>query len=62
MFASRKALNTNIHLTNLRIEELNKRYWALWHRHELLLKHLGLTETVSPEKRQLTQSAIRGGN
>lgn len=35
------------------IKTLHDRYWSLWHKHERLLKHLGLTEQDVPAKKEL---------
>ena len=53
MFSTRKKLDALRDSTNYEIKELKEKYWKLWHKHELLLKHLGLTEHKIPESIEL---------
>lgn len=53
MFVTKKTLSRHIAFTDVEIKNLNERYWSLWHKHELLLKHLGLTECKIPETTEL---------
>ena len=58
MFSTRKKLDALRNSTNYEIKELHDKYWKLLHKHELLLKHLGLTEHKIPES---TELRIKGG-
>lgn len=53
MFASKKDLKAHIQRTEYALTSLQDRYWSLWHKHELLLKHFGLTEHTTPETKEL---------
>ena len=53
MFATKKALERHIASTEYALTNLEDRYWSLWIRHELLLKHFGLSEHTTPETREL---------
>ena len=44
MFVTQRQLERALDNAAERHERLNKLYWDLWHRHERLLKHLGLHE------------------
>ena len=58
MFITQKDLNTHTNAIFYEIKELQDKYWKLWHKHEVLLKHLGLTEHKIPES---TELRIKGG-
>lgn len=53
MFASKRDLDRHTHWVEGKIKTLQEKYWVLWHKHETLLKHLGLTEHTVPEKTEL---------
>ena len=53
MFNTRKKLDAHISSMNYEINALKDRYWKLWHKHETLLKHLGLTEHDIPASTEL---------
>ena len=49
MFVTRKTLDREIALKNGQIEQLKDWYWQLSHKHDVLVKHLGLKEVKIPE-------------
>ena len=53
MFATKKELERHIESTQSELRNLQDKYWSLWHKHELLLKHFGLKEHTTPEKKEL---------
>lgn len=53
MFVTDKKLAVVIAEQNREIAMLTQRYWQLYHKHDLLLEHLGLTETLIPAKTEL---------
>ncbi len=53
MFASKKDLKNHIEWVECELKVLGERYWSLYHKHELLLKHFGLTEHTTPETKEL---------
>ena len=53
MFVTRKTLDRKIDLKNDQIEQLKDWYWKLSHKHDVLLKHLGLHEVEIPGKTEL---------
>lgn len=53
MFATKKDLNNHFESTRFELSQLQERYWSLWHKHELLLEHFGLSEYTTPETKEL---------
>lgn len=53
MLATKKDLENHIKATEWEIRQLRDRCWDLWHKHERLLKHFGLTEHTTPETTEL---------
>lgn len=53
MFARKRDLDSHTQWVEYEIKTLQDKYWALWHKHETLLKHLGLTEHEVPAKTEL---------
>lgn len=53
MFVTQRQLGRALEHAAERHDRLNNLYWDLWHRHERLLKHLGLYEEKVPEKTEL---------
>ena len=49
MFVTQRRLEREIDYAEKRHERLNNLYWDLWHKHERLLRHLGLKEERVPE-------------
>lgn len=58
MFITKKTLDSKLEYAESRLNTLENQYWSLWHKHELLLKHLGLTEHKIPE---LVELRTKGG-
>lgn len=58
MLVSKKRFEWEMKLIKRDVEVLNVKYWALWHKHEELLRHLGLEEIEMPAK---TILASKGG-
>ncbi|MFA6204201.1 MAG: hypothetical protein WC710_13575 [Gallionella sp.] len=52
MFNNRRirSLEIDVEYHQNNLNRLNEYYWKLYHRHENLLKHLGLTERREPAK------------
>ena len=53
MFEKKSRLDMRLDALDARIEVVNNKYWDLWHKHERLLKHLGLSEHKIPEAIEL---------
>ena len=53
MFITKKALDRKLEYAESRLETLEDRYWSLWHKHEMLLKHFGLSEHTTPASVEL---------
>lgn len=53
MLRTKRDLDSHINWTQYEIKNLQDKYWSLYHKHELLLKHLGLTEHTTPETKEL---------
>ena len=49
MFVTRKTLDREIELKNKQLRNIWNWYWELSHKHDHLLKHLGLEEIKIPE-------------
>ena len=65
MFGKKSSLNRRleymgdkIEILEDKIKILDERYWSLWHKHELLLKHFDLFEHKVPE---YTELRTKGG-
>ena len=53
MFVTKATLDWRLEQRDRDIKALEAKYWALWHKHNLLLTHLGLTEIDVPAKTEL---------
>lgn len=57
MFVSSKRFDERLELIQKYHEQdinrLSERYWHLWHKHDTLLQHLGLSEVDVPAKTEL---------
>ena len=53
MLVTKKEFELQNKSLQLAIKDLQDRYWSLYHKHELLLDHFGLTEITKPETKEL---------
>jgi hypothetical protein len=53
MFVKKTVFKDQIEYMSRDIKRLEERYWELWHKHEILLSHFGLTEHTIPQKTEL---------
>lgn len=53
MFVRKKDYLESVKYLESRCDQLNERYWKLWHAHRLLLKQLCLTEVDVPAHTEL---------
>ena len=53
MFEKKTRLENELEDMRNSIKTLDNKYWDLWHKHERLLRHLGLSEHKIPEAIEL---------
>lgn len=58
MFGKKRRLEIELEDMKNSIKCLENKYWDLWHKHERLLRHLGLSEHKVPEAVELR---MKGG-
>lgn len=64
MFVTKRELARLDAVMESRFDKLHDKYWELWCKHEILLKHFGLVEVTTPKNTELrpklTSTANRG--
>lgn len=53
MFVTQRKIDAAIEYMERECQRVDERYWKLYHKHERLLRHLGLHEETVPEKTEL---------
>lgn len=59
MFEKQSRLEIKLDNIDARIREVNEKYWELLHKHERLLRHLGLSEYKVPETIELRTKEMK---